>query len=112
MRSQPQVVNLRIEDGEPCVARAGVAQYPDAIVATKVDLVFGFEVARLAALQLVEGLLPPQRFSEAVSFRIRNGFEVEKNCLGGLFIRWKNLESGIEASCHGGRGQHSEIHAV
>src|SRR5579859_2917758 len=78
MGGQPQILHLGLEHGEPCVAQARVAQYPYAIIETKVDLVFGFEIARFAFFQLVKGFLPPRRFSEAVFLRIRDGLEVEK----------------------------------
>src|ERR1700719_3208232 len=112
MRGKPQVVNLRLQHGEARGPRAGVAQYPDAIIVTKVELVFGFEVAGLAALKLIKGLRPPARFSEAVPFRVRNGLEVEKNSLGALPIRGKHLEASVEASRNCVRGRHLEIQAV
>src|SRR5580658_3707008 len=112
MRGQPQVLNLRLEHGEPCGPRARVAQYPHAIIAAKVDLIFGCEVAGIAALQSVKGPRLPGRFPEAVPFRMRYRLKVEKNGLGGFFLRGENLESRIKASGYRGRGQHPEIQTV
>jgi hypothetical protein len=58
MGGYPQVFIFRLEDGKKCGPRVRVAQYPDAILATKEELVFGFEVAGLSALQLIKRLRP------------------------------------------------------
>src|SRR5579859_6407376 len=73
MGGQPQILHLGLEHGEPCVAQARVAQYPYAIIETKVDLVFGFEIARFAFFQLVKDFSRPGGFPKRCSF----GFETD-----------------------------------